>query len=353
MQDFYSEAGRKFRTRLITIAKGRHGAKDMSREEAFEALTFLFSSEAYPTQIGAFLTAMRFKGTKVEEMMGFLDAMETAATLIKPKVNNLINCNGPYDGRKKALNLSVPAAIVTAAAGVPVVLHSNTGLPPKDGVTNARMLEAMGIAAAREPMAVESDIEQKGFGHLHAALYLHGVERLKPHRQVMFYRSFLHACEVMLNPAGAKRSLIGAAHESFLERFAAAAGERGQERVMVVQGLDGGDELPLAATAVAEYRDGAIETYTLSPSDFGIAEKTHHPCEEPVDSAHRVEDCLAGRDETHLDAMIYNAGIRIHLGGGTDSIEEGIALAREVIANKSAYKKLGELRGEGLQSGHA
>ncbi len=346
MQDFSSEAGQKFQARLIATAKGRHGAKDMSREEAREALSFLFSAEADPVQIGAFLTAMRFKGTKVEEMKGFLDAMEAAATLIEPKVDNLINCNGPYDGRKKALNLSVPAAIVAAAAGVPVILHSNTGLPPKYGVTNARMLEAMGIAAAGEPSVVQSNIEQKGLGHLYAPCYLHGVERLKPYRQLLFYRSFLHACEVMLNPAGARRSLIGAAHESFLERFATAAGERGQERVMAVQGLDGGDELPLAPTAVVEYRAGKIERYTLAPSDFGLSEKPHHPCEEPAKAAARVEAALAGTDDTHLDAILFNAGIRINLGGGADSIEAGISQAREIIASGAAQKKLIELRGQ-------
>lgn len=345
MQEFSSEAGRKFRSRLIATAKGRHGAKDMTRKQACEALSFLFSAEASPVQIGAFLTAMRFKGAKVEEMHGFLDAMEAAATLIDPKVDNLINCNGPYDGRKKALNLSVPAAIVTAAAGVPVILHSNTGLPPKDGVTNARMLEAMGIAAAREPDTVERDIEQKGFGHLHASRYLHGVERLKPHRQVMFYRSFLHTCEVVLNPAGAKRSIVGAAHGHFLDRFATVAGERGQERVLAVQGLDGGDELPLAPTEVAEYRDGNIEHYTLAPSDFGLAEKPHYPCEEPAEAAILVEAALAGTDDTHLDAILFNAGVRINLGGGADSVEAGIALAREVVSSGSAYKKLVELRG--------
>jgi anthranilate phosphoribosyltransferase len=345
MQEFSSEAGRNFRARLIATAKGRHGAKDMTREQACEALTFLFSAEAHPLQIGAFLTAMRFKGTKAEEMKGFLDAMEEAATLINPKADNLINCNGPYDGRKNALNLSVPAAIVTAAAGVPVILHSNTGLPPKDGVTNARMLEAMGIPAAREPETVEKDIEQKGFGHLHASRYLHGVERLKPHRQILFYRSFLHACEVMLNPARAKYSIIGAAHESFLERFAAAAGERGQERVMVVQGLDGGDELPLAPTPVAEYRNGTIERYTLSPGDFGLTEKEHHPCEEPAAAAARAEAALAGNDDSHLDAILFNAGIRIQLGGGADTIEAGIALARETVTSGKAQQKLLELRG--------
>jgi anthranilate phosphoribosyltransferase len=206
------------------------------------------------------------------------------------------------------------------------------------------MLEAMGIAAAKEPKAVEQDIEQKGFGHLHAARYLHGVERLKPHRQIMYYRSFLHACEVVLNPARATRSLVGAAHEHFLERFATVAGERDQEHVLAVQGLDGGDELPLAPTAVAEYRDGNIESYTLSPTDFGLREKGHYPCEETSEAISGVIATLAGEDDTHLDAILFNAGVRIYLGGVAKSVEDGITLAREAIACGNALKKLIELK---------
>jgi anthranilate phosphoribosyltransferase len=340
-----SEAGERFRKRLIVTAKGRHGAKNMTREEAKEALDFLFSAEAHPAQIGAFLTAMRFKAATVEEMMGFLDAMEGAATLVTPKVEGLLNCNGPYDGRKKALNLSVAAAIVTAAAGVPVVLHSNTGLPPKDGVTNARVLEALGIAAAREPEMVEQDIERKSFGHLHASRYLHGVERLRPIRQMLFYRSFLHACEVMLNPAGAKRSLMGAAHDTFIERFAQAAGRRGQDRVMVVQGLDGGDELPLAPTPVADYQAGTVTRYTIAPTDFGLREARHHPCESPAETARRTEAALTGTDDTHLDAILFNSAVRIQLAGKVPTIEAGLDLARKIVSNGQAMAKLRELRG--------
>ncbi len=345
MNQYSSEAGERFRKRLILTAKGRHGAKNMSREEAKEALEFLFSAEAHPAQVGAFLTAMRFKAATVEEMMGFLDAMEAAATLVSPEVEGVLNCNGPYDGRKKALNLSVAAAIVTAAAGVPVVLHSNTGLPPKDGVTNARVLEALGIAAAREPELVEQDIERKGFGHLHASRYLHGVERLRPVRQVLFYRSFLHACEVMLNPAGAKRSLLGAAHESFIERFALAAGQRGQERVIVVQGLDGGDELPLAPVPVADYHAGTLTRYTLAPTDFGLKEAKHHRCESPAETARLTEAALAGTDDAHLDAILFNSAVRIHLGGKAQTVEVGLGMAREILSSGKAMAKLRELRG--------
>jgi anthranilate phosphoribosyltransferase len=344
MQQQKSQAAEAFRKRLIATAKGPRGAKNMSREEACEALTFLMSDEAHPAQVGAFLTAMRFKGAQVEEMKGFLDAMEGSATLINPKVEVLLNCNGPYDGRKNALHLSLAAAIVTAAAGVPVVMHSGSGLPPKDGVTTARVLEALGIPAYGEPERVSKIIEEKGFGHLHASCYLHGVERLKPIRQTLFYRSFLHACEVMLNPAGASHSLVGAAHKSFLKRFAAAAGERGQQRVMAVQGLDGCDELPLQPVAVADFNDGKLTSYTLDPADFGFSHRSHHPCESVDVTARLVEETLTGKSDVHLDAVLYNAGIRLYLADRTDDIGAGIQLAKEMFESGRITEKLRELQ---------
>jgi anthranilate phosphoribosyltransferase len=344
MQQKKSQAAEAFRKRLIATAKGPHGAKDMSREEACEALTFLMSDEAHPAQVGAFLTAMRFKGARVEEMKGFLDAMEGSATLIEPKVEGLLNCNGPYDGRKNALHLSLAAAIATAAAGVPVVMHSSSALPPKDGVTTARVLEALGIPAYGEPDRVSKAIEEKGFGHLHASCYLHGVERLKPIRQTLFYRSFLHACEVMLNPAGAVYSLIGAAHKSFLERFASAAGERGQRRVMAVQGLDGCDELPMQPVAVADFNNGTLSSYTLDPADYGFSHQSHHPCEAVDVTARLVEETLTGKREAHLDAVLYNAGIRLYLADRADDIGAGIERVKGLFESGRITEKLRELQ---------
>ena len=344
MQQFSSEAGEAFRKRLIATAKGSHGAKDMSREQARDALTFLMSAEAHPAQVGAFLTAMRFKGARVEEMKGFLDAMESSATLISPKVDGLLNCNGPYDGRKKSLHLSLAASIVVAAAGVPVIMHSNTGLPPKDGVTTARLLEALGIPAYREPDQVARDIESKGFGHLHASRYLHGVERLKPIRQTLFYRSFLHACEVMLNPGRADFSLVGAAHKSFLQRFATAMGERGPTRVMAVQGLDGCDELPLQPVAVAEYSHGGLSEYTLDPAEYGFPHQKHHVCESPEKTARIVEEILTGEGGSLSDNVIYNAGVRLFLSGRAERIALGVEWARELLNSGAAAEKLSLLQ---------
>ena len=67
-------------------------------------------------------------------------------------------------------------------------------------------------------------------------------------------------------------------------------------------------------------------------------------CEEPAETAPRIQATLAEEDDAHLDAIVYNAGVRIHLGGGCDSIEAGIALARETIACGAAARKLAELK---------
>jgi anthranilate phosphoribosyltransferase len=346
MQDFLSEAGRRFRTRLIKTAKGSHGAKDMDREQAREALAFLFTAEADPVQVGAFITAMRFKGTRVDEMVGFLDAMEQSATLIKPNAEGLLNVNGPYDGRKKSLHLSLAASIVAVAAGVPIIMHSNTGLLPKDGLTTTHLLEAMGVPAYRAPEAVARDIETVGFGHLHASRYLHGVERLKPARQALFYRSFLHACEVVLNPAQAEISLFGAAHSHFLERFVTAAVERGQKRVMAVQGLDGGEELPLKSVAVVEYKAGELKKYNLNPAEFGLAEREHAPCQSAEQTAVITQQLLLGADAQHLDQVLLNAGVRIYLGGVAADLEAGIEMARQTISSGAAAERLNLLLGK-------
>jgi anthranilate phosphoribosyltransferase len=192
---------------------------------------------------------------------------------------------------------------------------------------------------------VEKDIEQKGFGHLHAARYLHGVERLKPIRQTLFYRSFLHSCEVMMNPANASAMLIGAAHDTFLERFTKAPSGRGVQRVMVVQGLDGCDELPLRPTPAAEFKQGEVTTYTIDPKEYGLGEAKHHPCVSPEETARLIEAMLNGEDTSQREALIFNAGVRIYLGDKVESIEDGVELARETLASGKAGEKLVQLRG--------
>jgi len=334
MKDFTSEKGLQFRYILRDIAKGKRGARNLSREEARDALLFLFSPEADGAQVGAFLTAMRFKSATLEEYLGFFDAIYATSDTIAPQVPNLVNANGPYDGRKHFLQLSPAFAILASAAGVPMLLHSSDGLPPKNGVTSGRVLEALGIPAYQEPARVQRNVEELGFGFLHARVYCHGIDR-----------SLLHSCEVMSNPGGAKRSLVGAAHGSFLEKFLEVQVAQGAEHVLSVKGLDGADELPLQPTAAVEYRNGKLEQLTLAPSDYGLAEREPLPCAAPEETARMIRKTFGGESDELKDTLIYNGAIRIYLGGKADTIAAAVDTARTTLESGAAMRQLERLSG--------
>ncbi len=347
MQEFISERGKKFRNRLRLTAKGRHGALDMNRDQAKEALSFLFTEEADSIQVAAFITAMRFKGAKLPEFLGFLDAIYEASSTISPEVPNLINCNGPYDGRKNFLQLSPAAALLTSAAGASTVLHSSTDLPPKKGVTSAHVIEALGIPAMLQPEAVKSHIEKYRFGFMHASMFSHGVERLRRVRETLVYRSLLHSCEVMLNPAGAKRSIVGAAHESFLHRFIDVLIEQGLEHILTVQGHDGGDELPLKPIRAVEFKNGKKEEMELNPETYGIPQAESIPCKDALTTAQMIEDSFAGIDSTVSNTIIYNAGVRLYVSDTCNTIQDGVDLAKRTLESGEANKYLNIVRQKG------
>ena len=96
---------------------------------------------------------------------------------------------------------------------------------------------------------------------------------------------------------------------------------------------------------IADYQAGELTRYILAPTDFGLGEAMHHRCESPAETARRTEATLAGVDDTHLDAVLFNSAVRIYVAGKTSTIEAGLELAREVMSSGKAIAKLRELRG--------
>ncbi len=347
MKQLISERALKFRLRLRDTAKGRHGSADMTREEAKEALEFLFSDEAMPEQRAAFLTAMRFKGTKLPEFLGFFDAVYEYSDRVETDLENLINSNGPYDGRKKYLQLQPAYSLTAAAAGVPVLLHSSTDLPPKKGVSSSHVLEALGVPCFLNVRDTSARLSRFGFAFLHSSQFSHGIEKLRSTREILFYRSFLHSCEVLMNPARAKLTIAGAAHETFLERFTQVQAELGSEHALTLQGLDGGDEFPMRRIKVMEYKNGSYGSFEVSPEDFGFKESVPSVCISGAETAAvtlKALDPSASHDDSVWQSIAYNAGIRIWLGKKAPDIKTGIETAVSVLSSGKAASFLESLR---------
>jgi len=326
------------------VATGKVGSKDLTREEAGRTLHTIFEGKANDTQIGSFLTAMRIKSTNSEELMGFTDAIKQHSILINPKVNHLLNASGPYNGRSRTPYMSLAGSFAACAEGAQVIIHSTDHLPPKWGVSISETFDELGIPWDLSPSAVEECIEKTGFGYLHEKNFSLGIEGLRNYRVSLNFRTLLHTCELIANPAQANRMLIGIFHKPYYEMFIGTCQMENVEHALILQGVEGSDEMPLKKCNGVEIIKGEVIERQFEPKKMGFESSGDIACSDPKTGASMILDALEKKNTHAYEAAILNGGLRIYLTGGTARMEEGIDRARNAIDSGSAREKLDEFK---------
>lgn len=331
-----------FQELLKKVASGRRTAKNLGAEEAEEAMETMLRGEASPGQAAAFLTAMRFKGSTEEELAGFVEAIRSRARRVEAKLS-CIDCSGSYDGRARTPNLSVASSIVAAAGGVPVMIHGARNLPPKRGVTGGDVLEALGVNVELEPDAAARMLAETGVGFILESRFSPELERLRPLREELGFRTVINTAELLLNPARAPSMLIGVSHAPFVEKLCRAAAMLGAERVLAFQGIEGSDELPLRSTRALEFRGGEVRELVIEPRGAGLGAKEEARFASAAECAALTREVLSGNEHRHAPGVLLNAGVRMYAGGGAASIVEGVENAKEAVGSGRAIAKLEEI----------
>lgn len=335
----------RMRAHLRAVGQGLRKGRDLTREEARDAMEIILSGGATDAQIGAFLLLQRYKGESPDELYGFAEAVRARARLINPNVDGLLDIGSPYDGRRQSIVVSPASAIVTAAAGVPVVMHGERDMGPKHGVPIGDVLEALGIDIDGEPDAVERSIEQHGLGYMHSARFVPDVVALKHIREEVALRTVFATVEKVYNLAGADYSLIGLTHLPYMEKMMKAATNMGFKRIMIVQGIEGNEDAPTSRPCrIFEWGAGdeGQREWKLDPAEYGLQPATK---EEMAggDAAHNAEIArriFEGEPGAYRDLVVLNAGLRIYLAERTSDVAEGIVKAQEVIDSGAAKAKL-------------
>lgn len=334
---------------LRAVGQGLRKGRDLDRDEARDAMDIILSGAATNAQIGGFLLLQRFKGETPDELYGFAEAVRARANLIHPSVDGLLDVGSPYDGRKRSIVVSPASAIVAAAAGVPVVLHGEKDMGPKHGVPVGDVLESLGIDVDGEPAAVEPSIEHYGFGYMRSARFVPDVYALKRIREEVALRTVFATVEKIYNLANADYSILGLAHLPYMEKMMKAATNMGFKRIMIVQGIEGNEDVPTSRPCrIFEWRTGAQEPveWTLDPSEFDLQPATREEMEggdasSNADIARRI---FQGEHGAYRDLVLLNTGLRIHLAERAETLAEGIERAREAIDSGAAGAKLEALR---------
>jgi anthranilate phosphoribosyltransferase len=319
--------------------------KDLNGEEAEDAVKKIMSGATNDVEMASLLTALKNKGETCEEIAAFAKVMREFAVKIEPNVSKtLVDMCGTGGDKSGTYNISTTAMFIVAASGIPVAKHGNAALTSRCG--SADVLEALGVNINTDPSMIEKSIEKVGIGFMYAPMHHSAMKHVMPVRKTLGFRTIFNLIGPLTNPANAKAQVMGVYDPDLTERIAEVFRVLGLTRAMVVHGEPGLDELSTAGrTKVSMLKDKKINNYYITPEDYGIER-----CDlldlfggSPQDNAGILRNILSGREcGPKREIALLNAAAGIVVGGKAEDLSGGLKVARKVLDDGSAYKKLEE-----------
>ena len=314
--------------------------QDLTYETAEAVMHEIMTGEASPVQMSAYLTALSLKGETTEEITASAYGMRSHCIRLLNDVDAL-EIVGTGGDHANTFNISTAAAIITAAAGVPVAKHGNRSASSRCGA--ADVLEALGVNINITPEKSAELLKEIGICFMFAQNYHIAMKYVAPIRRELAIRTVFNILGPLTNPAGATMELMGVYDRELVEPLAQVLCNLGVKSAMVVYGEDGLDEISLSApTFVCEVKDGWVRSYTITPEQFGF-ERCHK--EElqggtPPDNAVILKELLKGKKDAKRDAAVLNAAAAMQIAGKYTSMEDGICAASEALDSGKALQKL-------------
>lgn len=321
--------------------------ESLTREEAATALEALVSPATTDDERRAFLTGMNARRPAAGELAGLAEALRAKAVALPPVARGplLDTCGTGGDGLG-TVNLSTAAAFVAAGAGAAVAKHGNRAVSSQAG--SADVLEALGVPVDLGPQEAARALEGAGFAFLFAPRYHPALAAVGPARKSLGVRTVFNLLGPLVNPAQARRQVVGVYDDALLGVYAEVLLSLGAERALVVRGAEGLDELSVCGpTRVlhAEPASGVRET-TATPEALGLARRAVGELAggTAAENAAVIVAVLEGRPGAVADAVALNAGAALVAGGLAETLSAGLARARESLASGAARAALESAR---------
>lgn len=319
-------------------------SEDLSVEEARVAFESVMQGQCTEAQIAALLTALRVKKETVDEIVGAAEALRRHVTPIEVGRADLLDTCGTGGDGAATFNISTAAALVTAAAGVPVAKHGNRSVSSSSG--SADVLSALGVNVEVAPDVVARCIRELGFGFCYAPILHVAMRHAAPVRRQLRFRTIFNLVGPLTNPARAGYQLLGVGRPDIAEKLAQALGRLGTRHALVVCGEDGLDEVSLSRpTNVYDVRGNQLRTHRWAAEDFGLAacDNDKLVVSSPEQSAEVVREVLNGRHGPQRDIVLANAAAALMAAERVDELRIGVRMAAEAIDQGQAIELLGRL----------
>ena len=324
------------------LGKAATGAS-LTRAEAEMAFNDMLSGEVTPAQMGAFLMALRVRGETVDEITGAVRAMRAKMLVVKAPADaiDIVGTGGDSSG---SYNVSTLASIITAACGVHIAKHGNRAASSKSGASD--VLSALGVAVGVTPAQVEACIRDAGIGFMAAPTHHAATRHVAPVRVELGTRTIFNILGPLSNPANVKRQLVGVFSRALLEPLAHVFLNLGSEKVWLVHGSDGLDEMTTTgATYVSALEDGKVSSFEVTPEEAGLSRANPADLKggDPAHNAAALRAVLDGAKSAYRDIAVFNAAAALIVAGKADGLKHGAAIAAEAIDSGRARAVLERL----------
>ena len=332
-------------TELRRIVEAR---ETLSFEAALALMQRILAGEASDIEIATLLGALAGRGETANEIAGFATAMRAVATtlpLTDAEREQLVDTCGTGGDASGSFNISTAAALVAAAAGTKVAKHGNRAITSRCG--SADVLDALGVPTTLSPEAAAKALHEQGFCFLLAPSHHPAMKAVMPVRRAMGVRTALHVLGPLLNPAGARRQVMGVYSARLVPLVAEAMTMLGVQHAFVVHGDGGLDELALSGPSeVAEVRNGSIRQYIVSPEDFGLQRAPLSALEggDATVNAAILTAVFAGETGPRRDVVLLNAAAVLVSAGLAQNIHEGVTVASATIDSGAVTKLVTSLQ---------
>lgn len=313
-------------------------------DQMAQTLGLVMEGRCGEEEIARLLLALHQKGETVDEVAGAALAMREKMRKIRTCRTGVIDTCGTGGDGSRTFNISTAAALVTAAAGVPVAKHGNRSITSRSGSADA--LAALGVNIQAEVARVEACLDQLGICFCFAPLLHEAMRYVAPVRKKLSVPTIFNILGPLVNPAGASFQLLGVGSAPLRPLMAQALARLGAQRCAVVHGSDGLDEVTLAgATHVTESAAGRLREFQWEPADFGLPVHTRESflVEGPQQSAAMIREILRGHPGPARDIVLANAAAAIWTAGRAETVAAGVGLAAQAVDSGAAAELLARL----------
>ena len=280
---------------LKELARGKNGARDLTRAEARTLFSAVFAGELADVALGALLVALRVKGESLEELFGMMDALQPHIRPMELPARRAIPVLIPsYNGARKIANLVPLLALLLAREDVPVVIHGVHQEATRVGTFE--ILELLGHRTVASTDEAEERLDAHKLACVPVGVMSPDLAKLIDVRMATGVRNSGHTLAKLMIPNGvapnAACRLIAVTHPDFMkllrDYFTAAPAN-----VFLMRGVEGEAVVRLhAPQPIEEMRaDGAPVTHLIGEGDADFA----LPSRDAAATAQWIREVLDGK----------------------------------------------------------